>query len=784
MKTKKLLAIVLAVVMAIVAVPAVVFAADGPELQVEGLPDTVKAGQQYEFTVGAVNCGDSTGTMVKGTFTYDTSMVEKLEYLETDPNADPGWHEFTGNEFGPAETGFPLMDGLKSTFRVTFKGEGEFKMNINIVEFANPGNVLITADKTLTVEPIVNPTVTVDLANEIKAGQPTEFTVSTTGGDATGTMVKAVFSYDADKVEKLEYYETDPQYEGWKELVGTEFGPTDTGFPLMDLASKFRVTFKGEGSCDITVNIVEFANPQNVLATTSKTITVAPIVNPSVEVVNMPSEVKTGTEVYFDVTTHAGDFANTMVKALFNYDKSKIEKLEYQESTDGQWYDLTPYDSFGPEGGYPLTEGATSHFRVTFAEACEDYSFNIQVVAVNGGAVLAESTTTIQVKDPVAPTVTVNLPVTEVKTGEPMEFTVSTTQGDTPDNTMVKGVFTYDASKVEKLEYYETAGDAGWMELKGNEFGPAGTGFPLMDLTSRFRVTFKEAVDDYSFAVQIVAIDGGAVLAQTTASIDVVPSHTHTAQYVAAEDATCTDDGNTAYWYCTGCGKYFSDEALTVEIEPEATVIAKLGHNAVKTEPKDATCTEDGNIAYWYCDQCGKYFSDEALTVEIEPEAIVITKLGHNAVKTEPKDATCTEDGNIAYWYCDQCGKYFSDEALTVEIEPEATVITKLGHNAVKVEAKEPTATEDGNTAYWYCEQCGKYFSDEALTVEIALEDTILPATGETETPTEPETPTGEDGTQTPADEQPDTGDSALPMFAGLAAVSGLALLALRRRRK
>ncbi len=371
-----------------------------------------------------------------------------------------------------------------------------------------------------------------------------------------------------------------------------------------------------------------------------------------------------------------------------------------------------------------------------------------------------------------------------VKAGQQYEFTVGAANCGDLTGKMVKGTFTYDTSMVEKLEYYETAGDAGWMELKGNEFGPAGTGFPLMDLTSRFRVTFKEAVDDYSFAVQIVAIDGGAVLAQTTASIDVVPSHTHTAQYVAAEDATCTDDGNTAYWYCTGCGKYFSDEALTVEIEPEATVIAKLGHNAVKTEPKDATCTEDGNIAYWYCDRCGKYFSDEALTVEIEPEAIVITKLGHNAVKTEPKDATCTEDGNIAYWYCDRCGKYFSDEALTVEIEPEATVITKLGHNAVKVEAKEPTATEDGNTAYWYCEQCGKYFSDEALTVEIALEDTILPATGETETPTEPETPTGEDGTQTPADEQPDTGDSALPMFAGLAAVSGLALLALRRRRK
>ena len=229
MKTKKLLAIVLAAVMAIAAVPAIVFAADGPELQIKSLPDTVKAGQQYEFTVGAANCGDLTGKMVKGTFTYDTSMVEKLEYYETDPRYE-GWHEFTGSEFGPVDTGFPLMDGLKSTFRVTFKGDGEFKMNINIVEFANPENVLITADKTLTVEPIVNPTVTVNgLADTVKAGQQIEYTVSTTGGDAAGTMVKGVFSYDADKVEKLEYYETDPRYAGWHEFTGNEFGPVDTG---------------------------------------------------------------------------------------------------------------------------------------------------------------------------------------------------------------------------------------------------------------------------------------------------------------------------------------------------------------------------------------------------------------------------------------------------------------------------------------------------------------------------------------------------------------------------
>ncbi|GEM_PF-3374736 len=48
----------------------------------------------------------------------------------------------------------------------------------------------------------------------------------------------------------------------------------------------------------------------------------------------------------------------------------------------------------------------------------------------------------------------------------------------------------------------------------------------------------------------------------------------------------------------------------------------------------------------------------------------------------------------------------------------------------IKTEAKEPTCNEAGNIAYWYCPELDSYFSDEALTEVIDLEDTILPATG------------------------------------------------------
>ena len=102
----------------------------------------------------------------------------------------------------------------------------------------------------------------------------------------------------------------------------------------------------------------------------------------------------------------------------------------------------------------------------------------------------------------------------------------------------------------------------------------------------------------------------------------------------------------------------------------------------------------------------------------------------HQAEHVQAKAATCTEDGNIEYWYCPACGSYFSDAALTTEITLADTVVKAVGHQAEKVEAKPATETEAGNIEYWYCAACGKYFKDEALTQEITLEDTVIAALG------------------------------------------------------
>ena len=98
----------------------------------------------------------------------------------------------------------------------------------------------------------------------------------------------------------------------------------------------------------------------------------------------------------------------------------------------------------------------------------------------------------------------------------------------------------------------------------------------------------------------------------------------------------------------------------------------------------------------------------------------------HNAIKVERKDPTCTEKGNIEYWYCEACRKYFQDEALTKELKQEETILPATGHNLTKVDKKKPTVDAAGNVEYWYCEVCNKYFSDEKAEHEITLEDTII----------------------------------------------------------
>lgn len=160
----------------------------------------------------------------------------------------------------------------------------------------------------------------------------------------------------------------------------------------------------------------------------------------------------------------------------------------------------------------------------------------------------------------------------------------------------------------------------------------------------------------------------------------------HTLTKTEAKEASCTEAGNSEYWSCSECGKFFSDEAGDTEIEENSWVIAAKGHEMTKTEAKEPDCTEDGNIEYWTCSRCEKSFADEEGNTEVDPSksadqgGVIIYSEGHDLTVTEAKEAGCTEDGNVEYWTCSRCEKYFADNDGVQEFQEGEWVIKAPGH--------------------------------------------------------------------------------------------------------
>ena len=340
--------------------------------------------------------------------------------------------------------------------------------------------------------------------------------------------------------------------------------------------------------------------------------------------------------------------------------------------------------------------------------------------------------------------------------------------------------------------------------------------------------------------------------AKKTESIPAL-EHTHNLVKTPAKAATCTTAGNKAYWTCSSCGKVFSNSAGTNETTVTAMRIAALGHEygdvyipvdetnhkrvcqndeshekvdshnwsihkqlptcwaeglttyiclscdyekeetvpmvahtMTKIAAKAATCTAAGNIEYYKCSECKKYFTDAQGNNNIQLSETVISALGHSyGAWNTTKAPTCTEKGteertctrcnnkqtrNIAATghdfaheeyisindeqHKEICGNDSSHESvsdhnwfisrqlpscwaegknsyrcLSCGHEKEETV-AKTAHTLTKTAAKAPTCTAAGNKAYWKCSVCYGVFSDSAGKNETTVEAMRIPATG------------------------------------------------------
>ena len=127
-----------------------------------------------------------------------------------------------------------------------------------------------------------------------------------------------------------------------------------------------------------------------------------------------------------------------------------------------------------------------------------------------------------------------------------------------------------------------------------------------------------------------------------------------------------------------------------------ASKVVSLKSEHTDAEPKDHIC-----------DICGATLSehtggeatckDKAVCEYCRKEYGALAPNSHADLKHFPaKTATKTAEGNIEYWYCSGCGKYYKDAAATKEIAKADTVIAKLPDDS-----EPPHTGDNSHRALW-----------------------------------------------------------------------------------
>ena len=155
--------------------------------------------------------------------------------------------------------------------------------------------------------------------------------------------------------------------------------------------------------------------------------------------------------------------------------------------------------------------------------------------------------------------------------------------------------------------------------------------------------------------------------------------------------------GEASHWHeCTKC------RAKTDEAEHTDT---NKDHKCDVCDKVLSECTDTNKDHK--CDLCGKALSEHSggkatckdkAKCEFCGESYgELNANNHSDLKHFPAvAATKTAEGNIEYWYCEGCGKYYSDKDGTKEIKKADTVTAKL-----KDDSKSPQTGDTSNLALW-----------------------------------------------------------------------------------
>lgn len=260
----------------------------------------------------------------------------------------------------------------------------------------------------------------------------------------------------------------------------------------------------------------------------------------------------------------------------------------------------------------------------------------------------------------------------------------------------------------------------------------------------------------------------------------------HEIKPVDAAEANCTAKAHSQYWQCSKCGQIFADAegTKTAKLKDfETGKKDKTKHTDLEHFPsKAATCTEKGNIEYWYCSGCDNYYSDAAGTVKTTSAKVSTSKNDHDYYWVADEVAgvhyqkcrvcgtttgTSSHSGGTASCKaqakCAKCGASYGEldpnthVNFEVRNEVKATETTQ-GYTGDKyckdcgafiekgsyysaqcaggckdielVKGTPKTCTEDGTIDYYRCKKCGNMYKDERASILITKDDLVDKCTG------------------------------------------------------
>lgn len=146
-----------------------------------------------------------------------------------------------------------------------------------------------------------------------------------------------------------------------------------------------------------------------------------------------------------------------------------------------------------------------------------------------------------------------------------------------------------------------------------------------------------------------------------------------------------------------------------------ASATVRTGHGELTHhEAVSSTCTVNGNIEYWSCDWCQRYFSDPDAKNEISLESTVLPLAKHISENyNDFKEAECGIPGyRTEVVYCTVCNEELSRTRVDIPaLEHKTSKI--LRDNEVSAKCEEPGSYDE----YTKCSRCGTELSRKTITV-------------------------------------------------------------------